>query len=294
MNTGMSASPTMDWRAEDLWLALQAEVPGLSIEVLPEVGSTNTALLERIRHGDRSPAMLVAERQVAGRGRLGRPWSAAAGASLTVSVSLTMAPQDWSGLSLAVGLALAEALHPDVGLKWPNDLWLRHEDRKLGGILIETIGAAAGGPLDAGRPVVIGIGLNIAAQAPQADDSGAAPVYATGYAGLAELLPGITAPQVLHRIALPLWRALKAYEREGLAPRLAAWAGRDVLAGRAVQAGALAGALTGIAQGIAADGTLRIVRADGTVEAVHSGEVSVRPQAPRQVDASAVMPGAAR
>lgn len=290
MNTGMSASPTLDWRAEDLWLALQAEVPGLSIEVLPEVGSTNTALLDRIRHGDHAPALLVAERQVAGRGRLGRPWSAAAGASLTVSVSLTMAPQDWSGLSLAVGLALAEALHPDIGLKWPNDLWLRHEDRKLGGILIETIGGlpdTAGGTAGqegGGRPVVVGIGLNIAAQPPQADDSGAAPVYGTGYAGLAGLLPGITAPQALHRIALPLWRTLKAYERDGLAPLLAAWSARDVLAGRAVQAGATAG----IAQGIAADGSLRIRTADGGVITVSSGEVSVRPQQPRGVDAPEV------
>ncbi|MGY0196560.1 biotin--[acetyl-CoA-carboxylase] ligase [Leptothrix sp. BB-4] len=277
----MSASPTLNWRAEDLWLALQAEVPGLSIEVLPVVGSTNTALLDRIRHGDHGPAMLVAERQVAGRGRLGRPWSAAHGASLTVSVGLTMAPKDWSGLSLAVGLALAEALHPRIGLKWPNDLWLRDEDRKLGGILIETVSGSAGEPAGAARSVVIGIGLNIAALPPQADASGAAPVYGSGYAGLAELIPGIDAPAALHRIARPLWRALQAYERDGLAPLLAAWSARDVLAGRAVQAGAL----QGVAQGIAADGSLRIGRGDGTVETVHSGEVSVRPQAPRQANA---------
>jgi BirA family biotin operon repressor/biotin-[acetyl-CoA-carboxylase] ligase len=282
MNTGLAAGTALhtlpDWRAEDLWLALQAEVPGLSIEVLPEVGSTNTALLDRIRRGDHAPAMLVAERQVAGRGRLGRPWSAAAGASLTFSVGLSMAPQDWSGLSLAVGLALAEALHPDIGLKWPNDLWLRHEDRKLGGILIETLSGSPGLALEgSARPAVIGIGLNIAAHAPQADASGAAPVYGSGYAGLAEILPGIDAPQALHRIALPLWRALQAYEREGLAPRLSAWSARDVLAGRPVQAGTL----QGIAQGIAADGALRILAADGRSTTVNSGEVSVRPQGPR-------------
>ena len=289
MTASTSAAATMEWHAEDLWLALQPEVPGLSIEVLPEVGSTNTALLDRIRHGDRSPAMLVAERQVAGRGRLGRPWSAAAGASLTVSVGLTMDPPDWSGLSLAVGLALAEALHPDIGLKWPNDLWLRLADRKLGGILIETLGTGAdpgSDPAPAGRPVVIGIGLNIAEHPPQADASGATPVYGTGYAGLAELIPGMTAPEALHRIAAPLWRALRAYERDGLAPLLAAWSARDVLAGRTVQAGAI----TGIAEGPAADGALRIRQADGSVARINSGEVSVRPQAARSSDAS----GAAR
>ncbi len=276
MNTGFAAATALDWRAEDLWLALQAEVPGVSIEVLPEVGSTSTALLDRIRRGDLAPALIVAERQVAGRGRLGRPWSAAAGASLTFSVGLSMAPADWSGLSLAVGLALAEALHPRIGLKWPNDLWLRDADRKLGGILIETVSTGTGVD-ERARPVVIGIGLNIAEQPPAADASGAAPVYGSGYAGLAELIPGITAPEALHRIAPPLWRALQAYERDGLAPLLAAWSGRDVLAGRAVQAGAV----RGIAQGVAADGSLRIQAADGQVATVHSGEVSVRPQAPR-------------
>ncbi|RZS54424.1 biotin--[acetyl-CoA-carboxylase] ligase [Sphaerotilus mobilis] len=276
MNTGALAATALDWRAEDLWLALQANVPGVSIEVLPEVGSTNTALLDRIRHGDHSPALLVAERQVAGRGRHGRPWSAAAGASLTVSVGLTMTPADWSGLSLAVGLALAEALHPRIGLKWPNDLWLRDADRKLGGILIETVSSGTGADAHA-RPVVIGIGLNIAAQPPDADAGGAAPVYGSGYAGLAELIPGMTAPEALHRIALPLWRALQAYERDGLGPLLAAWSSRDVLAGRPVQAGVVQGR----ADGIAADGSLRILSADGTFATVHSGEVSVRPQGPR-------------
>ncbi|MDP4301175.1 biotin--[acetyl-CoA-carboxylase] ligase [Leptothrix discophora] len=274
MSAARVAGTALDWRAEDLWLDLRERVEGISIEVLPEVGSTSTALMDRIRRGDRAPALLVAERQVAGRGRLGRPWSAAQGASLTFSVGLTMVPADWSGLSLAVGLALAEALHPRIGLKWPNDLWLRDADRKLGGILIETLGV---GPDEAGRPVVIGIGLNIAAEPPQADAAGATPVYGSGYAGLAELIPGITAPEALHRIAGPLWRALQAYERDGLAPLLAAWSARDVLAGRPVQAGAA----QGIAEGVATDGSLRIRTADGARATVHSGEVSVRPQGPQ-------------
>jgi BirA family biotin operon repressor/biotin-[acetyl-CoA-carboxylase] ligase len=266
----------MHWDAEALWLELVAQAPGLTIEVLTETGSTNTALVERARAGDRSPCLLVAERQTAGRGRLGRPWRSAQdapGRSLTVSLGCTLAPADWSGLSLAVGLALAEALDGDgrlgIGVKWPNDLWLRGADRKLGGILIETLpGEDPAGPANA-RHIVVGVGLNIAPLPADADPAD----YRSGHVGLLELDPALDAPAALHRIAGPLWRALQAYSREGLAPRLGPYAARDVLAGRTVQAGPL----QGTASGIAPDGALRLRDATGTVHAVASGEVSVRP-----------------
>ena len=116
------------------------------------------------------PCLLVAEEQTRGRGRLGRGWIASAGASLTFSLALPLAPEEWSGLSLAVGLALAEALDPMVqpgappriGLKWPNDLWLVDgpgRGRKLGGILIETVSVGHR------RMCVLGVGLNVLPQA---------------------------------------------------------------------------------------------------------------------------------
>ena len=77
---------------------------------------TRCGVDERTPHGRRSadvqPCLLVAEQQTRGRGRLGRGWIASAGASLTFSLALPLAPEEWSGLSLAVGLALAEALDP--------------------------------------------------------------------------------------------------------------------------------------------------------------------------------------
>src|SRR4051812_25393713 len=92
--------------------------------------------MRRARAGEMDPVLLVAERQTSGRGRLGRGWRSAPGESLTFSLGLKLGPADWSGLSLAVGVSLAETLHPRIQLKWPNDLWVG--DRKLGGILIET------------------------------------------------------------------------------------------------------------------------------------------------------------
>ena len=99
----------MIWPAEDLWLAMVAKQPGLTIEVLPEIDSTNTELMRRARAGQTEPVLLVAETQTAGRGRLGRPWHGEVGHALTFSLGLMLKPADWSGLSLAVGLSLAAA-----------------------------------------------------------------------------------------------------------------------------------------------------------------------------------------
>ena len=222
----------------------------------------------------------MAEAQTRGRGRQGKPWYSSPGASLTFSLSLPFTPADWSGLSLAVGLAVAEALDPApagqppaIGLKWPNDLLLMDTaggatgpgdaaalGRKLGGILIETV---AMGPR---RMAVIGIGLNVLPQALKD--------LSLGYACLAELLPQADAPQVLARIAEPLVRTLQAFQRQGFAPLQARYAARDALAGRAVTT-TLDGVPAGIAEGVDSDGAL-LVRAGGVCHRVASGEVTVR------------------
>ena len=191
----------MRWPAEAIWEAIAPLLPGFTVEILPEVDSTNTELMRRARAGQTEPVLLVAETQTAGRGRLGRGWHSAPGASLTFSLGLPLAPADWSGLSLAVGVSLAGSLHPAIGLKWPNDLWW--EQRKLAGILIET--AAIGSQ----RHAVIGIGVNIAAPPTQEG-------LATPAAALQELLPGIDAPGALLKIAEPLVRALVAFEGDRL------------------------------------------------------------------------------
>ena len=109
----------MMWPAEDLWQAMVGLQPGLTVEVLPEIDSTNTELMRRARAGQTDPVLLVAESQTAGRGRLGRPWHGQTGDALTFSLGLMLRPQDWSGLSLAVGLSLARSLDPngDLGVR---------------------------------------------------------------------------------------------------------------------------------------------------------------------------------
>jgi BirA family biotin operon repressor/biotin-[acetyl-CoA-carboxylase] ligase len=251
----------MHWNSEALWEAVAPLLPGFTVEILPELDSTNTELMRRARAGQLEPVLLVAERQTGGRGRLGRTWHSAAGDSLTFSLGLPLAPADWAGLSLAVGVSLAEHLHPDVRLKWPNDLWVG--DRKLGGILIET--ASFGGAAAGCRQAVIGVGLNIAPRDPQG--------LSTPPAALRELLADVDAPGALQRLVLPLVRDMLRFEQAGFAAFHARFDALDALVGRDVT---LSDGTAGTARGVARDGSLLVHTAAGP-HAVASSEVSVRP-----------------
>ena len=275
------------WPAEALWEALAPSLPGFTVEVLPEIDSSNTELMRRFRGSPTveprpEPLLLVAEQQTAGRGRLGRQWQSRRGDSLTFSLGLPLAPADWSGLSLVAGVSVADSLEPltpsqggkpRIGLKWPNDLWLStpQGERKLAGILVETAS------WEGIRYVVIGIGINIRAVAldPAAPTAPAAALPAIPPGGLQELLPELDAPAVLLRIIPPLVQAVQAFERFGFAPFQARFAARDVLAGRAVQ---LSDGTTGTAHGAGENGALLVHTAAGMKE-ITSSEVSVRPVA---------------
>lgn len=245
------------WPSEAIWEAVAPLLAGFTVEVLPQVDSTNSELMRRAHAGQLEPVLLVAEQQSAGRGRLGRSWSSDRLSALTFSLGLPLAPQDWSGLSLAVGIAVVHALHPRLQLKWPNDIWL--DGRKLGGILIETVKMA-----DV-RYAVIGIGINI--EAPAADGLRTAP------AGLAELLPGVQAPDVLEQLLPTLARQLLRFEREGFAPMREDFIARDLLNGAEV---VCSDGLSGIARGVDASGALLVHTAEG-LKKISSAEVSVRP-----------------
>jgi BirA family biotin operon repressor/biotin-[acetyl-CoA-carboxylase] ligase len=270
MNTADSGRGTapIRWPAEAIWEAVVPELPGFTVEVLPELDSTNSELMRRARAGRFESVLLVTEQQTAGRGRLGRQWFSDGGAqaalvntgALTFSLGLPLSPRDWSGLSLAVGLSVVQSLHPDLRLKWPNDVWLH--DCKLAGILIET---ASFGDM---RYAVVGIGINI--KTPPAQG------LATPPAGLCEVLPGIDAPQALLRVAAPLVRTIKSFEARGFGPFQRAFNDRDALGGLAVT---LSDGMTGTAQGVDAVGALQVLTAEG-LKKITSAEVSVRPQSP--------------
>ena len=320
------ADQPIRWPAEAIWQAVEPVLSGFTVEILPEIDSTNTELMRRFRGrladsaGGRAveprtePTLLVAEQQTAGRGRLGRQWQSQRAASLMFSLGMALQPKEWSGLSLVVGISLAESLSalsaaapgacapqldlhtPEIGLKWPNDLWLtdaartpasaRQGERKLGGILVET---ASG---DGIRYVVIGVGINIRAL-PATLLAATAPVNAVKTADVAAdtlrpsalpagwlqaLYADADVASTLLQVVPPLVQALQAFEQFGFAPFQARFAQRDVLAGRNVRIFDGNSALEGTAHGVSESGALLVHTSAGMKE-ITSSEVSVRPVA---------------
>jgi len=202
--------------ADHITRHLGAAARDLKVEVLATTQSTNADLRARIAELT-SPLLLVTENQTAGRGRAGRSWHSTPGDSLCFSLAwpLTLSIDRITGLPLAAGVAVADALHQlgwPVQLKWPNDLLLN--TAKLGGLLIETVSSSRA--TNDGRVwVVIGVGINIHPN-PQRD---AAIAYPTAFLSSQPL----DRNKLLAKISESLCEMLVEFDRHGLRPFVDRW-----------------------------------------------------------------------
>ncbi|MER5851872.1 biotin--[acetyl-CoA-carboxylase] ligase [Streptomyces sp. NPDC002012] len=241
-----------------------------SLDVVETTGSTNSDLAGRAAAGLAGGAVLVAEEQTAGRGRLDRAWTAPARSGLFLSVFLT--PGDvpvhrWGWLPLLTGVAaatgLARAAGVDTSLKWPNDLLVTvaGEERKTGGILAER----------AGDGVVVGIGLNVSLRADElpAPTAGSLALAGAVSTDRETLLRGVLR-------SLEHWYGRwRAADGDAAASGLQeAYAAGCATLGRTVRA-QLPGdrTLTGEAVAIDGDGRLILSTDDGLQEPVSAGDI---------------------
>jgi BirA family biotin operon repressor/biotin-[acetyl-CoA-carboxylase] ligase len=255
---------------------LRASLPQagrFNVVALAECASTNTVLMQRAAAGAASGTVLVADRQTAGRGSRGRTWASSPEASLTFSV-LWIFPGGLarlSGLSLAVGVAVARALErcgaANVRLKWPNDIL--HDDCKLGGILVEL-----GADGDAARAVA-GIGLNLRLP----ENIGEASAAALPPTALERILAEAPDRHVLLATLLDeLARVFDRFATDGFAGLREEWHARHAWQDRPVRV--LRGGHVekeGVCVGADADGALLVRAEDGLVRCL-SGDVSLRPR----------------
>lgn len=250
--------------ADALRLRARAVPEDWTIEVCAACASTNSVLLDQ---NGRDTRLLFALEQTAGRGRRGRDWAARPGDSLTFSLRHTFAlrADALSGLSLAVGVALADALRargtPDIALKWPNDLM--RDGCKLGGVLIELSSPPAGD-----TTAVIGVGVNLAL--PPAGEYAHAP---------AALYPDTPDRNTWLDVGAALVDALAGmlpqFSAQGFAPFADRWNRYNLHAGRAVTVSGDGALRRGVCLGADFDGALRL-DCDGRVERVLAGDVSLR------------------
>jgi BirA family biotin operon repressor/biotin-[acetyl-CoA-carboxylase] ligase len=241
------------------------------------LGSTNDLAKRRANAGAPEGLLVLADEQTAGRGRHARRWWSPAGTALLTSLLFrpSLPPQRAQQLTMLCALAAADAVSDlttlAVDLKWPNDLLVG--GRKLAGLLTES--AIQGQRLEF---VVVGLGLNA-----NTDLGHAPPLMAPATSLWQEL------GQRVDRLAL-----LVAY-LDGVARRYARldqqspydeWASRLVTLGQHVTVHLDDQTLSGLAQGVDADGALLLRIAPGTVQRLFAADVSLRGAPPRQTSHS--------
>lgn len=241
-----------------------------AIHLFREIDSTNAELMRRSEPPPGCGNVVLAERQTQGRGRRGKHWVSPFARNIYLSMDWQFAGGvgEMEGLSLAVGVAVAEAIAAagggDVKLKWPNDVL--HGGGKLGGILVELSGDAEG-PCRA----VVGVGLNVAMPAAAAEGVDQA---WTDVAATAEgTAPGRNAlAAALINSCLPL---LAAYPTKGFAAWRDRWMACDAYANQPVVISSADSRIAGVARGVDERGAL-LLESAGQTQRISGGEVSLR------------------
>jgi BirA family biotin operon repressor/biotin-[acetyl-CoA-carboxylase] ligase len=226
-------------------------------------GSTNDDVRKLAMDGAPDGRVVIAERQTDGRGRRGAAWFSPAGESLAFSILVR--PEEpkalWPRLALAAGLAVAEAIEsfcPEVGVKWPNDVWIR--GRKVAGILVEAGADFA----------VVGIGLNV--------NTTEFPPEVAGIATSLEIEAGM--PFARHDVLAAILRHFSRRRAQidlGFDEILSAIRLRCVLTGNLVSLLTSDGLRHGTVEGIAPGGELLLRTDQGLERLIQADEIRLLP-----------------
>jgi BirA family biotin operon repressor/biotin-[acetyl-CoA-carboxylase] ligase len=217
------------------------------------------------------PIVVTTEQQTAGRGRRGREWISPFGQNLyfSLGLELNVPISQLSGLSLAVGLSLAESLINSgfpVQLKWPNDLYI--EGKKIAGILVELDGA-----FETPCRVIVGVGINV-----NMDPHNTHNVTAIDQAWscLAEHLGHyINRTQLLSTLLNNLVTDIDEFTEHGLSDKVSRWNEIDYFYQQPVQLIMVNEVVKGVCQGIDDSGAL-LLKTEQGIEKHIAGEISVR------------------
>jgi len=233
------------------------------ILIFQSLDSTNTRVASLGEEG--AAVVCLAEQQSGGRGRRGRSWSSPFGRNIYLSLgwSFEGGAASLEGLSLAVGIALRRALgnHPEVRLKWPNDLLF--EGRKLAGVLIEMQGDPSGH-----CQVVIGVGINLGM-------AGRERVEIDQPWADAQELGAFSRNGLVADVLNALVPALDEFSGRGFAAFHDEWQQGDACIGKPVRLLTPALEIRGVARGVAANGAI-CIEVDGLVREYNGGEISLR------------------
>ncbi len=265
--------PAVDLSPENIAGGLSTAFIGRQVVYYPSTGSTNDEAKRLAGEGAAEGTLVIADRQTAGKGRLGRQWLAPPGTSLLLSLVFrpALSPAQAQRLTMICSLAAVEAIAGVTGLpaavKWPNDVVLGN--RKAGGILTEL--GISGQRLEY---AVVGMGLNVNVDFAAASEPALAALSATATSLRQEL------GREVSRLEL-LWALLEGIEARYLRLRAGwlpheEWAAHLATIGREVRVSTPQEQVDGRAEGVDADGALLLRTPDGSLRRILAGDVTLR------------------
>ena len=274
MGYAIEASPSKGYRLREgrpfngveLQSLLAGRLLGSQVHFFDSLDSTNAKAFELARNGAPEGAVVIAETQTKGKGRIGRKWESPAGMNLYLSIILRpkVAPQGAQGLTFVAAVAAAEAVLANgvkPAVKWPNDILIG--GRKTAGILLEMDSEP-----DRVHFVIAGIGVNLNIK----QDSFPEYISQTATSLIEETGSPVDRAVFTANLLASMERWYGVYLSEGFVPVLAAWKGYFASAGRPVKVTFFDKTVTGVCAGVDEDGALLLER-DGRIERVLSGDV---------------------
>ncbi len=248
---------------------------GCEVRRVTSCASTNdlaSAWASDAQHRAPHGAVIVAETQTAGRGRLGREWHSPSGENLYISCVLrpSLPSEEVPPITLCAGLAVCEVVNSlgiDASIKWPNDVLVG--DRKLAGVLTEMSSSSRNLSSQTASPnaVVVGIGLNVNTMVFPAE------LAATSIALESERTHKL--PAILGSVLFALDEWYEKYLGEGVGALEGAFSRHSCLAGREVRAKVGSSLISGRVVSLGHDGSLLIEDAQGSQHSIRSGEVEL-------------------
>jgi len=232
------------------------------------IDSTNLEAMRQAKSGAEEGLCIIAREQTRGRGRLDRSWHSPKDAGLYLSIVLRPAFEiaRWPLISLAAGLACAEALAKacqlTIDIKWPNDICVA--DRKLGGILAEALETSAG------AAVVLGMGINLTSESlpPELNEIATSIESASG-------LPIDRESLIAELISATGRRYEILHTNDGAEETIRDWCTNSSYANdRHVRVTLHDESFEGVTRGLESDGALRVATSDGAMKIVRAGDVS--------------------
>lgn len=250
---------------------LTTERLGRNIKYYDEVDSTNAVAHTLVAEGAPEGTLVFAEKQTAGRGRMGRKWHSPKGKGIWMSlvlkpaIPLSFAPQLTLLIAVALSRAISSFLSLEVGIKWPNDLLIG--GRKVCGILLES--SAENESL---QHVIVGMGIDANLQQDDYPDD----LHKVATSLAIESVQQVDRTELMCHLMKEIEQLYLLYLDKGFAPIKLLWEALTISLGRPIRCQTSQGVFEGIAEGIDDAGALLLRLSDGSIKKMYSADIEFR------------------